>query len=74
MPLPNRTWLLRARKQMCVNYQDLCGITMTDDRRKADNKGATYTKEQRDNIDDARTTLSLAIEHLNKVVGLPKGS
>lgn len=74
MPIPNRQWLLRARRQMCANYQDLCGIAGNDCARTESGKGATYTKEQRDKLSVAIDSMSTAIDAINEIVELPRGS
>ena len=72
--IPNRTWLLRARRQMCVNYQDLCGVTDADEKRKAAKMKNVFTPEQRKRLSDAKHNLSLAIDAINDIAGYPKGT
>lgn len=75
MPIPNRSWLLRTRRNMCGNYQDLSNILSIDhDRERKTANGMAYTPEQRANVDTAWHKLSEAIDALNKVVELPPGS
>lgn len=72
--IPNRQWLMRARRQMCGNYQDLCGIKQVQhERLRAGNKNV-YTPAQVDHLNNATDKLSEAIDHINAIVELPKGS
>ena len=60
---------------MCVNYQDLSSVLSIDhDRSSGTANGAAYTPVQRENVESAWHRLSEAIDALNAVVELPKGS
>ncbi len=73
--IPNRSWLLRTRRNMCSNYQDLSSILSIDhDRAAGTANGAAYTPAQREKVDAAWHRLSEAIDALNVVVELPSGS
>ena len=73
--IPNRSWLLRTRRNMCSNYQDLSSILSIDrDRASGTANGTAYTPAQRANVEEAWNRLSDAIDALNVVVELPKGS
>lgn len=75
MPIPNRNWLLRTRRSMCGNYQDLCSISQIDrDRRENEPKKPTYSREDRKRLDKAIKTISKAIDLVNEMVELPPGS
>jgi hypothetical protein len=60
---------------MCSNYQDLSQIlTIDHDRSRKTANGQAYTPVQRDQVETAWHKLSAAIDALNEVVELPKGS
>ena len=74
MPIPNRNWLLRTRRSMCGNYQDLCNISQVDRDRLRFGAGKAFDIGQRKKLDKAIKTLSKAIDHVNALVELPPGS
>ena len=71
MPLAHRTWLQRIRRTLCVQYQDLCNLSMTDEKRK---KGNKLSPENRERVKRAREYISKGIDELNAIVELPPGS
>lgn len=74
MTIPNRNWLLRTRRSMCGNYQDLCNISQVDRDRLASGVGQAFDIGQRKKLDKAIKTLSKAIDHVNELVKYPRGS
>lgn len=73
MALAHRTWILRARRQLCVNYQDLCSVSMKDTEQREKGKNS-LSDLNRKRLDNARFKLSQAIDELNAIVDLPPGS
>jgi hypothetical protein len=74
MPIPNRNWLLRTRRSMCSNYQDLCNISQVDRDRLRSGVGQAFDIGQRKRLDKAIKTISKAIDEVNALVELPPGS
>ncbi len=74
MTIPNRNWLLRTRRSMCANYQDLCNISQVDRDRLRSGVGKAFDIGQRKKLDKAIKTISKAIDEVNALVELPPGS
>lgn len=74
MTIPNRNWLLRTRRSMCGNYQDLCNISQVDRDRLRSGVGKAFDIGQRKRLDKAIKTISKAIDEVNALVELPPGS
>ena len=73
-PIPHRNWILRVRKLLCVQYQELCQISMAESERLQSGKGNTFTPKQKQQLESATCQLSGAIDAINDIVNLPKGS
>jgi hypothetical protein len=74
MSIPNRNWLLRTRRNMCGNFQDLCGIETVNRQRGENGEKAIYDPSQLAKLKEASDKLGEAIDALNVIVELPRGS